>query len=119
MGSRPIRPTTTPSVTLSAFALWLKRTKRNKANTIAIKLRKIRYLQRHVNLWDDEAVSAFIQDGTWSDGYKETLEYCYLDWSRFQGFDYKPHHYNRTRARLTIKYPSACTLYLIIAVHLS
>jgi hypothetical protein len=99
--------------------LWLKRTKRNKANTIAIKLRKIRYLQRHVNLWDDEAVSAFIQDGTWSDGYKETLEYCYLDWSRFQGFDYKPHYYNRTRARLTIKYPSACTLYLIIAVHLS
>ena len=40
-----------------------------KANTIAIELRKIRYLQRHVNLWDDQAVSAFIQDGTWSGSY--------------------------------------------------
>jgi integrase len=50
-----------------------------------------------VNLWDNDAVSAFIQDGTWSEGYKESLEYCYLDWSRFQGFDFTPHHYNRTR----------------------
>ena len=95
MGSRPIRPTILPSETLLKFALWLRRTKRNKENTIEIKVRKIKYLHKHVNLWDVEAVSEFIQDGTWSGGYKESLEYTYSDWCRFHGFDYKPHSYPR------------------------
>jgi hypothetical protein len=50
--------------------LWLKRNKRNKENTIEIKIRKIKYLHNHVILWDVDAVSEFIQDGAWSGGYK-------------------------------------------------
>ena len=55
----------------------------------------MKYLHKYVNLWDVEAVSAFIQDGTWSGGYKESLEYTYSDWCSFHGFDYKPYSYRR------------------------
>jgi hypothetical protein len=85
VGSRPIRPTTLPFETLFAFALWLKRMRRNKANAIAIKVKKIKYLQKHVNLWDTYAVRQFIQEGTWRGGYKERLEYSYLAWCQFKG----------------------------------
>jgi hypothetical protein len=42
---------------------------------IEIKVRKIRYMYKHVNLWTIEAINDFIQDGAWSGGYKESRVY--------------------------------------------
>jgi integrase len=60
-----------------------------------MKLKKLRMLQRRVNLWEKEATRNFIQDLNCSDGYKEALEYLYTDWCRYQGFEYTPRKYKR------------------------
>jgi len=49
-----------------------------------------------VNLWDVEAVKAYIQDSKLSGSSKEIMEYAYADWSEFKGFKFKPHAYPRT-----------------------
>jgi hypothetical protein len=57
------------------FKLWLKRRHRIKDTTIKAKIKRIKHLNKFVNLWDIEAVTDYIQDADWSNGYKELMEY--------------------------------------------
>ena len=95
VGSSPTPRTTDATPDNSDFAEWLNREKDNKDITIRMKLKKLRTLQRRVNLWNIEATRNFIQDMSCSNGYKEALEYLYTDWCRYQGFEYKPRKYKR------------------------
>jgi integrase len=62
-------------------------------STIAVKIRKLKALQRQVNLWDVTAVNNYIQDSPFKGSYKNGLGYVYADWCEYQGFQYKPFNY--------------------------
>jgi len=75
----------------------LKR-KHNIANiTIVGKLKKLKALQRQVNLWEKESVRNYIQDCPFKNGYKNQLGYAYADWCEFQGFSYDYQRYPTER----------------------
>jgi hypothetical protein len=48
-------------------------------STIAVKIRKLKALQRQVNLWDVTAVNNYIQDAPFKGSYKNGLGYVYAD----------------------------------------
>jgi hypothetical protein len=77
--------------------LWLKRSHRIKDTTIKAKIKRIKHLNKFVNLWDIETVTDYIQDADWSNGYKELMEYAYSDWCEHKGFSFSPHSYPKTR----------------------
>jgi hypothetical protein len=68
------------------FALWLKRAHHIMESTIAVKIKKLKALQRQVNLWDVTAVENYIQDSPFKGSYKNGLGYVYADWCEYQGF---------------------------------
>ena len=77
------------------FALWLKKTHRLMDATIESKVRRIKRLAKKVNIWNIEEVKDTITLASWSNIYKELMEYAYCDWCEFQGFKYKPRSYYR------------------------
>ena len=95
MGSSPTPRTNGTTPDILTFEEWLKREKGNADITIRIKIKKLGVLKRRVNLWDIQETRNFIQDMNCSNGYKESLEYLYNDWCRYQGFEYKPRKYRR------------------------
>ncbi|MEE8323462.1 MAG: site-specific integrase, partial [Candidatus Bathyarchaeia archaeon] len=57
--------------------------------TVETKLRNLRRLRKRVNIWDIDSVRRYIAGSEWGNNYKSIMEYMYLDWCRFNGFDYK------------------------------
>jgi hypothetical protein len=75
------------------FAFWLKKIHRLTDSTIESKVRRIKRLAKQVNLWNIEDVKDNITLASWSNSYKELMEYAYKDWCEFQGFQYTPRKY--------------------------
>ena len=77
-----------PTTSFTDFGLWLKRKHNISDVTIIGKIKKGKAIQRHVNLWNQEAVRNYIQDSPFKNGYKNNLGYAYADWCEYQGFGY-------------------------------
>jgi integrase len=83
------------------FAVWLKRNHHIADITIVGKLKKLKAIQRQVNLWNMEAVRNYIQDCPFKNGYKNQLGYAYADWCEYQGSTYE---YQRFPVEQTLPY---------------
>jgi integrase len=67
----------------------LKEERHLSESTIKTKLHKLRILKRRINIWDKDSVRRYIANSDWGNNYKSIMEYVYLDWCRFNGFDYE------------------------------
>jgi integrase len=94
-GSNPSHPTTNDPTPSAGFSWWLKTSRRLADVSIESKLKRIRRLDKQVNLWNVEDVQNYITLANWSNKYKELMEYAYKDWCTFQGFEYTVRHYQR------------------------
>jgi integrase len=52
-------------------------------------MKLIRFLQKRVNLWDQEAVKKFIRNYIWHGKRKNNSSYAYRNWCHWKGFDYE------------------------------
>ena len=83
----PPLPNSSP-VTDSNFAKWLIEERHLSESTVETKIKNIRRLRKKVNIWNMKAVKRFIVGSDWGNNYKTILEYAYLDWCRFNRFNY-------------------------------
>jgi integrase len=66
----------------------LKEERHLSDSTVETKVKNIKRLRKKVNIWDMKAVKRFIAGSDWGNNYKTIIEYAYLDWCRFNGFNY-------------------------------
>ena len=93
--SHPQHLLNNPRQTHKLFETYLLEQKRNAPTTIDSKLRLIRRLRKHVNLWDSEATERYILGAEMTNGHRNNLQYAYMDWCTSQGFTYKPRRFKR------------------------
>jgi integrase len=79
------------------FTVWLKREHNIADITIKVKLKKLKAIHKQVNLWNQEAVSNYLQGCPFKNGYKNQLGYVYRDWCEFNGFGYEFHRFPTER----------------------
>jgi len=84
-----------PATSFNDFAVWLKRQHNLAESSIVTKIKKLKAIQRQVNLWNQEEVRNYIQDASFRGGYKNSLGYVYADWCEYQGVKYKPQNFPR------------------------
>ena len=101
MGSNPTpRTTTTPTTFLPEFEAHLrsKLTKKGFSlaeSTIIHRVKAIKSLAKHVNIWDSDAVEKHINEAEWTNGRKEHVGLAYSNWCVSKGFEYTPRKYPR------------------------
>ena len=102
MGSNPIPRTTIvpPAVDTFSVVKWLKSQGR-KESTILCTARKLRHLDRNVNLNDPERVKVYIAKLQCSDGHKYNLIDKYSQYARFNNIKWtKPKAWKHTQTTL-------------------
>ncbi len=85
--SLPRRHITNP-LCLDGFSEFLK-DKRLAESTIDAKIKLVKHLAKHNNLWDTEAITKFILRSKWGGRRKNNAGYAYLNWCKWKGFDYE------------------------------
>ena len=73
---------------LEGFREFLK-DRRLAESTINAKIKLVKHLAKHNNLWDTDAITRFIQRSEWGGRRKNNASYAYLDWCKWKGFDYE------------------------------
>jgi integrase len=58
-------------------------------STIQYKQRLIRHLELRFNLYNSDAIKAYIRRSKWGSRRKNNVSYAYKDWCRWKGFDYE------------------------------
>ncbi len=80
VGSNPADPTTSGTGALAKIfrTLWQLKKDGYSEDTLKAKGDRLRFLARHVNLDDPEAVKGFIANqANWSNAYKQGVAYAY------------------------------------------
>ena len=101
MGSNPTPRTITPPPTfVTDFEAHLRTrlTKRRvplAESTIIHRVKAIKSLAKHVNIWDSDAVEKHINDAEWTNGRKEHVSLAYANWCESKGFVYTSRKYLR------------------------
>jgi integrase len=97
VGSNPAGPTThrTGPARAKIFeTLWELRKRGFSGITLEVKGERLRYLARHVNLDDPEAVKGFIANQTsWSNAYKQGMAYAYNSYVEINGLHWSLPHF--------------------------
>ena len=68
--------------------------------TIEAKLLLIRYLEKHFNLWDSEAIKEHIRTVVCCKRRKNNIGYAYRDWCRWKGSEYEHEYLKENEAKL-------------------
>ena len=101
MGSNPTpRTTITPPTFLPEFEAHLrsKLTKKGFSlaeSTIIHRVKAIKSLAKHVNIWDSDAVEKHINEAEWTNGRKEHVGLAYSNWCESKELEYTPRKYPR------------------------
>jgi len=97
VGSNPAGPTTgrTGPARAKIFAtLWELKKRGFSDITLEVKGERLRYLAKHVNLDDPEAVKGFIANQTgWSNAYKQGVAYAYNSYAEVNGLRWSLPHF--------------------------
>jgi hypothetical protein len=59
------------------------------------RVKAIKSLAKHVNIWDSDAVEKHINEAEWTNGRKEHVALAYSNWCESKGFEYTPRKYPR------------------------
>jgi len=97
VGSNPAGPTTRrtgPARAKIFGTLWELKKRGFSDITLKVKGERLRYLARHVNLDDPEAVKGFIATRTsWSNAYKQGVAYAYNSYVKANGLRWSLPHF--------------------------
>jgi integrase len=75
-------------LSLEGFREFLQ-DRRLAESTIDAKIKLVKHLAKHNNLWDSEAVTKFITRAKWGGRRKNNAGYAYMDWCNWKGFEYE------------------------------
>jgi hypothetical protein len=99
VGSNP-----TSRTTVRPFAVvWELRKLGKKESTLVAFSRKLRYLEKHVDLNQPENVKEFIVNLQCSDGHKDNLIDVYYHYAKFNGLRWSKPHYFREESYQSAK----------------
>jgi len=97
VGSNPAGPTTGrtgPTGTRIFNTLWELKKRGYSDITLKVKGERLRYLARHVNLDDPEAVKGYIANqANWSNAYKQGVAYAYNSYAEVNGLRWSLPHF--------------------------
>jgi hypothetical protein len=99
VGSNPAGPTTSRTGPADARerifnTLWALRKEGYSDITLKVKGERLRYLARHTNLDDPEAVKWYIATRTsWSNAYKQGVAYAYNSYVKVNGLNWSLPHF--------------------------
>ena len=96
-GSTPAGPTTRPTGPASAKifkTLWDLKKSGCSEDTLKAKGYRLRYLAKHVNLDEPEAVKGYIANqARWSNSYKQGVAYAYNSYVKANGLEWTLPHF--------------------------
>jgi integrase len=98
-GSSPSPRTTTGTQEIDGFSEYL-REKGLRESTVETKLKILRAMSHHINLWDSDAARVHIKRHDVVGRRKNSMGFAYRDWCRWKGFDYAPDKYEEQDAGL-------------------
>ena len=97
VGSNPAGPTTSrtgPARAKIFNTVWELKKRGYCDITLKAKGERLRFLARHANLDDPEAVKGFIAEQTsWSNGYKQSVAYAYDNYVKTNGLSWSLPHF--------------------------
>jgi len=97
VGSNPAGPTTRrtgPTGTRIFNTLWELKKRGYSEITLKVKGERLRYLARHANLDDPEAVKGYIATrASWSNAYKQGVAYSYNSYAEANGLNWSLPHF--------------------------
>jgi integrase len=97
VGSNPAGPTTGPTGPTAAkifHTLWTLKKSGYSQDTLKAKGHRLRYLGKHVNLDDPEAVKGYIASRSdWSNSYKQGVAYAYNSYAKANGLEWTLPHF--------------------------
>ena len=92
VGSNPAGPTTRPTGPTKARifkTLWTLKKNGQSEDTLKAKGHRLRFLAKHVNLDDPEAVKGYIvTQSRWSNAYKQGVAYAYNSYAKANGLQW-------------------------------